>query len=126
MKKSVIGLCMLAIILISCSTQKGIKGIKSIINKAAEANFEITETNYGTTIFRLSQPNDKGFKTNDKLKNSIDKYLNILPFETELKKMSYSGKLCDRYDWETPEIKVHLYIEYDTDTVNFEVDVTLK
>ena len=100
--------------------------IERTITKAADSQFDLTINNAGIAMYRLTQPNEKGFVSIEKVKNGIDNQLNLLPTNQELKQISYTGNLCDRYDWETPEIKVHLYIEYADKNIKFEIDVTEK
>lgn len=121
--KKTISFIFIVFVLFSCSQRTG---LESVITKAANSKFELTINNAGVAIYRLTQSNEEGFISAEKIKNAIDKYLNAVPTKQELKTVSYTGNLCDRYDWETPKIKVHLYIEYADKNIQFEVDVTEK
>jgi len=111
------------LLIISCSKKNE---IENAITNAADSKFELTINNVGESIYRLKQDKDKGLLSKNKIKNSIDKYLKILPTKIQEGGVSYTKNLCDRYEWETPKLIVHLWVEYSEKSIDFEVTVVEK
>ena len=83
--KKAIPFLFIVFVLFSCSQRTG---LESAITKAANTKFELTINNAGEAIYQLTQSNEEGFISAEKIKNAIDKYLNALPAKQELKTCS--------------------------------------
>jgi hypothetical protein len=105
-----------AIITIFQSCQKNADSLYNEIKSAS--NFELKENPDGTdettkSVIIETKYNGDNLDKVDKVKNTIDSYLGILP--TVSKKGEFDGNLKDYYEWESSEFKVWMRVRYNQD-----------
>ena len=91
--------------------------IISKIEKDCNVSFDHQTNGVGAQVYHLwSVKGDEIFSYDEKMKNIIDKELNILPDKKEERQYNpNSGKVESYYHWETPKTSVELSIEYHSD-----------